>query len=55
MNEGEWLTRKRRIDTKLTALNPPWKIIAWGAGLDTSKLTCHAVTEFPEKEEGVEK
>ncbi len=47
MNEGEWLTRKRRIDTKLTALNPPWKIIAWRAGLDTSKLTCHAVTEFP--------
>jgi type I restriction enzyme R subunit len=46
-NEAEWLTRKLRIDTKLGALNPPWQIIPWHAGLDTSKLACHAVTEFP--------
>jgi type I restriction enzyme R subunit len=46
-NEAEWLTRKKRIDAKLISLNPPWKIIPWRAGLDTSKLTCHAVTEFP--------
>jgi type I restriction enzyme R subunit len=47
MHEAEWLTRKKRIDTKLRALNPSWQIIPWHAGLDTSKLTCHAVTEFP--------
>jgi type I restriction enzyme R subunit len=46
-NEAEWLTRKKRIDAKLISLNPPWEIIPWHAGLDTSKLTCHAVTEFP--------
>ena len=47
MNEAEWLTRKKRIDTKLRSLNPPWQIIPWYDGLDTSKLSCHAVTEFP--------
>ena len=47
MHEAEWLTRKNRIDTRLRALNPSWQIIPWHAGLDTSKLTCHAVTEFP--------
>ena len=36
-----------RIDTRLRSFNPPWQIIPWHAGLDTSKLTCHAVTEFP--------
>jgi hypothetical protein len=46
-NEAEWLTRKLRIDTRLRALNPQWQIIPWHAGLDTSKLSCHAVTEFP--------
>src|SRR6266487_2121986 len=46
-NEAEWLTRKKRIDTKLRSLNPPWQIIPWHDGLDTSKLSCHAVTEFP--------
>jgi type I restriction enzyme, R subunit len=45
--EAEWLTRKLRIDTRLRALNPQWQIIPWRDGLDTSKLTCHAVTEFP--------
>src|ERR1035441_10203399 len=46
-NEAEWQTRKKRIDTKLHSLNPAWQIIPWHDGLDTSKLTCHAVTEFP--------
>jgi hypothetical protein len=46
-NEAEWLTRKKRIDTRLRTLNPQWQIIPWHAGLDTSKLNCHAVTEFP--------
>src|SRR5215471_2560364 len=46
-SEAEWLTRKNRIDTRLRALNPPWQIIPWQPGLDTSKLTCHAVTEYP--------
>ncbi len=47
MNEAEWLTRKNRIDTKLRSLNPAWQIVPWREGLDCSKLTCHAVTEFP--------
>ena len=47
MGEAEWLTRKQRIDTRLRALSSPWQIIPWHEGLDTSKLTCHAVTEFP--------
>jgi type I restriction enzyme, R subunit len=47
LTEAEWLTRKSRIDTKLRALNPQWQIIPWREGLDTSQLTCHAVTEFP--------
>src|SRR6266576_2893314 len=46
-NEAEWLTRKKRIDTKLRSVNPPWQIIPWHNGLDTSELSCHAVTEFP--------
>ena len=46
-NEAEWLTRKKRIDTKLRSLSPQWQIIPWHDGLDTSKLTCHAVTEIP--------
>jgi type I restriction enzyme R subunit len=47
MHEAEWQTRKQRIDTKLRSLNPPWQIIPWHAGLDTSKLAGHAVAEFP--------
>ncbi len=46
-HEAEWKTRKQRIDTRLRALNPSWQIIPWRDGLDTTKLTCHAVTEFP--------
>lgn len=47
MNESEWLTRKERIDKKLRAASPPWKIVRYRDGLDTSKLTHHAVEEFP--------
>jgi type I restriction enzyme R subunit len=46
-NEAEWQTRKERIDTRLRALSSPWLIIPWRESLDTSKLACHAVTEFP--------
>jgi len=47
MHEAEWLTRKKRIDTRLRSLNPAWQIIPWHGDLDTSKLAAHAVTEFP--------
>jgi hypothetical protein len=46
-NEAEWLTRKKRIDTKLRSLNPQWQIVSWDEGLDTTRLACHGVTEFP--------
>ncbi|MFP5265570.1 MAG: type I restriction-modification enzyme R subunit C-terminal domain-containing protein [Blastocatellia bacterium] len=47
MNESEWLTRKRRIDSKLRSLNPAWEIVRYREGLDFSKLTCHAIEELP--------
>jgi hypothetical protein len=47
MHEAEWETRKRRIDTRLRSLSPPWQIIPWHAGLDVTKLERHAVTEDP--------
>ena len=46
MTESEWLTRKKRIDTRLTGLKPPWRIIPWKDGLDTRALTHHAVIEY---------
>jgi type I restriction enzyme R subunit len=46
-HEAEWQTRKLRIDTRLRRLLPQWQIIPWREGLDISKLSCHAVTEFP--------
>jgi len=45
--EAEWLTRKNRIDTRLRALTPPWKIIRYKDGLNLSSLHCTAVEEFP--------
>jgi len=45
--EPEWLTRKKRIDTKLRSLEPAWKIIPYKEGMDLSGLNCHAVEEFP--------
>jgi hypothetical protein len=46
-NEAEWLTRKKRIDTKLRSLKPAWQIVPWREGLNCSKLACHAVKEIP--------
>lgn len=45
-HESEWLTRKRRIDTKLQQYAPAWTIIPFEEGMDTSRLTHHAVTEY---------
>lgn len=45
MPENEWLTRKKRIDTKLVQLG--WKICAYREGMDLSVLGHHAVEEFP--------
>jgi len=45
--ELEWKTRKERVDKKLKSLNPPWSIIKYHSGLDTSILQCHAVEEYP--------
>ena len=47
LHEAEWQTRKNRIDSKLRNLNPPWQIVPWRDGLDTTALSCHAVTELP--------
>jgi type I restriction enzyme R subunit len=48
MNEElEWKTRKERVDKKLKALDPSWKIIKHHTGLDTTSLYCHAVEEYP--------
>lgn len=47
MPENEWLTRKKRIDTKLRSLNPAWQIIPFSEVRDFSALTNHAVEEFP--------
>ena len=50
MNESEKKTRERRIDTRLKSTKPQsWTIIPWKAGLDTTTLAAHAVTEFPTK------
>ena len=45
--ELEWQTRRDRINTKLRALKPTWKIVKHKDGLDTSKLDRHAVEEYP--------
>lgn len=45
--ELEWKTRRDRINTKLTALNPAWEIIKYAEGLDTTTLNRHAVEEYP--------
>ena len=47
MNEAEWQTRKSRIDRRLRALTPPWRIIRYHDGLNLSALHCVAVEEFP--------
>lgn len=47
MNESEWLTRKKRIDSKLRSLNPKWEIVRYKEGMDCSVLARHAVEEYP--------
>lgn len=47
MTESEWNTRKNRIDSKLKALNPSWKIIRYHEGIYVSLLSHHAVEEYP--------
>ncbi|MFQ5638834.1 MAG: DEAD/DEAH box helicase family protein, partial [bacterium] len=45
--ELEWKTRRDRINKRLRSVSPPWEIIKYREDLDTSKLTHHAVEEFP--------
>ena len=45
--ELEWQTRRERINTKLTSLPQPWKIIRFHVGLVTSSLNSVAVEEYP--------
>ncbi len=45
--ELEWQTRRDRINKKLNALKPVWKIIKHREHLDTSTLDHHAVEEYP--------
>jgi type I restriction enzyme R subunit len=47
MAESEKTTRKKRIDEKLTSILLNWEIIHNSKVSDTSKLTRHAVEEFP--------
>lgn len=46
-DEKEWKTRRDRINKKLSSLKPSWTIVKYKYNLDTSKLQCHAVEEFP--------
>jgi hypothetical protein len=45
ITESEWLTRKKRIDGRLTALG--WKIVRYSDEIDLSSLTKVAVEELP--------
>ncbi len=45
--ELEWQTRRERINKKLRSVNPPWEIIKYREGLNTSTLHHHAVEEYP--------
>lgn len=47
VSEPEKVTRKKRIDTRLTSALLNWKIIPWKDDLDTSELQAHAVEEYP--------
>ncbi len=46
MYENEWLTRKKRIDFKLTSLSSPWKIVQYRDGMDIKALGRHVVEEL---------
>lgn len=37
-DETEWKTRKERIDKRLKALHPSWKIVKRHSGLGTTSL-----------------
>jgi type I restriction enzyme R subunit len=45
MNEAEWLTRKKRIDTRLKQSG--WKLLPFSSGLDLTTLDKCAVEELP--------
>ena len=45
--ELEWQTRRDRINKRLKALKPAWKIIKYSDKIDLSVLDCHAVEEYP--------
>lgn len=52
LNESEWLTRKRRIDSKLKGMKPPWKIVKFINGMDISALDRCAIEELPDESYG---
>jgi type I restriction enzyme R subunit len=45
ISESEWLTRKKRIDSRLIALG--WKIVSYSEGIDLGSLKKIAVEELP--------
>jgi type I restriction enzyme R subunit len=47
MKEAEWLTRKKRIDSKLRSPNAKWQIVRYREGMDCTRLEAHAVEEYP--------
>ena len=46
-DELEWQTRRDRINKKLKALKPSWKIIKYSEKLNTQSLKRYAVEEYP--------
>ncbi|MHB9024027.1 MAG: type I restriction endonuclease subunit R [Armatimonadota bacterium] len=47
LQETEYQTRKRRIDARLKRLSPAWRIVPYQDGMDTARLHCVAVEEYP--------
>lgn len=45
--ELEWQTRRDRINKRLKALNPAWKVVKYSEKLNTKTLKRHAVEEYP--------
>jgi type I restriction enzyme R subunit len=45
ISESEWLTRKKRIDSRLTALG--WKIVRFSGSIVLASLNKVAVEELP--------
>jgi type I restriction enzyme R subunit len=46
-DELEWKTRRDRINKKLSALNPAWKIVKYSDKVNIQSLHRHAVEEYP--------